>query len=333
MVNTDSKDYEYLYNKYKSKYVHLSNKMRGGGLTTDLQDNGTFSDILGILGIIRASENNIFELTLTQSYDKILENNNSIIHILANDIEKLNLDKNNLNTEIQKIKLNINPGRIISDHIKNKNKYLNETLLKIYIADKKKAGYVCKNDIIVATNNVNNEKVKTSALFNSLNEILTDANMALEKLRGTIKTDMSDKLVDALSTLNAAEEALENHRHRRRYRRDPIINEKDIILLQELTVIEKNLNDDMKIAKSFYDIVNAYATIDILNTGPHSTYNTTYSTYDKIYCIKYDKPKTFEGDEYIINYNEIDYELQLQFFKFDHNINTSAIELIINECT
>lgn len=57
MINVKSKDYEYLYNKYKSKYASLSNKMRGGGLSDEIiikmlsEDAYTFDNLIKMLNI------------------------------------------------------------------------------------------------------------------------------------------------------------------------------------------------------------------------------------------------------------------------------------------
>ena len=79
MINTDSKDYKRLYDKYKSKYADLSNKMSGGGLNDECKLYDYFDYLLST---VIHSTDNFFQFEISDiSVEKIQED---IVTIKAN---------------------------------------------------------------------------------------------------------------------------------------------------------------------------------------------------------------------------------------------------------
>ena len=62
MLNMDSKDYKRLYDKYKSKYADLSNKMRGGGHDSPISRET--SNLISIKNTVKDSDHNMFEIKI-----------------------------------------------------------------------------------------------------------------------------------------------------------------------------------------------------------------------------------------------------------------------------
>ena len=342
MVNTDSKDYEYLYNKYKSKYVHLSNKMRGGGLKS--MTSGDVTTLSDFINNINTSPNNIFELILPSTYeDEILECESYIyqittkIELLSKMIEVITISPNedniiydriasNNNIIAFKIKLSVHLKYITdaklvilkyTKDINDINKELDLKNINIEFDDETNSNDIRANKADLLTSQLAAYRVKQAA---ELKVICTTAytdweNIVSEKTKwGNINDNLKAQLV-----------VLEN---KMTDNRTDIDNRK----LRELKYQLREYR--LKIVSLEHEIADAAYFIKIV-TEPLTDNITTYTSYNKIYCIKYNTytDTILDGDAYECNYDDKKYLLRLQFFSFEHTLKQSAIELMESKYT